>query len=293
MSSICQEDVYFMQNMKQNNIAGDDIEKYRFWEWPQGVGLYGLWKLYTLQKDNEILSQLENSYDDRIKQGLPAKNINTCAPLLALSYLYEVKKKQVYKEVLLEWGEWIMFHLPRTHGGGFQHITSDSINEEEIWDDTLFMTVMVLFRVGMLFNEKKYIQEAIYQVLFHSLYLLDRESGLWFYGFTFKERNHFAGALWARGNSWITITLPVFLSSDLLSESEEKILRYIYKEQIDNLLLYQDESSGMWHTLINDSESYLETSGSAGIAYGVLEGVKTAILEESYNNTQKNLYSIS
>jgi len=39
-------DDLFMDNMKEHNLAGDDISRYLNWEWPQGVGLYGIWKLY-------------------------------------------------------------------------------------------------------------------------------------------------------------------------------------------------------------------------------------------------------
>ena len=38
------------------------------------------------------------------------------------------------------------------------------------------------------------------------------------------------------------------------------------------LAKYQDES-GLWHTLINDSNSYLESSATAGFAYGILKAV--------------------
>ena len=38
----------------------------------------------------------------------------------------------------------------------------------------------------------------------------------------------------------------------------------------------------MWHTVLNDEESYEEVSGSAAIAAGILKGIKCGILDESY-----------
>ena len=35
-----------------------------------------------------------------------------------------------------------MYEMPRTSEGGIQHMTSDDVNEQEIWDDTLVMTVL-------------------------------------------------------------------------------------------------------------------------------------------------------
>ena len=32
----------FLEGMKEKNLAGDSLEKYRHWEWTQGVGLYPL-----------------------------------------------------------------------------------------------------------------------------------------------------------------------------------------------------------------------------------------------------------
>ena len=53
-----------------------------------------------------------------------------------------------------------MDSFPRTKEGGFQHITSDTLNEQELWDDTLFMTVLFLANMGRILNKKDYEEEA-------------------------------------------------------------------------------------------------------------------------------------
>lgn len=50
-----------------------------------------------------------------------------------------------------------------------------------------------------------------------------------------------------------------------------------YRAPAEALCTLQD-SSGLWHTLLNDPSSYLETSGSAGFAYGLLRGVRLGYL---------------
>ena len=55
-------------------------------------------------------------------------------------------------------------------------------------------------------------EEAEYQFLLHDKYLCDRTSGLWYHGWSFKEKNNFAGAFWGRGNCWITMAIPEFLA---------------------------------------------------------------------------------
>ena len=49
-------DDIFLKNMEKNNLAGDDISKYQLWEWTQGVGLYGLWKLFEKKHDRRAVS---------------------------------------------------------------------------------------------------------------------------------------------------------------------------------------------------------------------------------------------
>ena len=120
-----------------------------------------------------------------------------------------------YMEVCREWSavDLMARLLPNSgtkRGAAFQHITSDTLNEGELWDDTLFMTVLFLANMGRILGEKKYQDEAEYQFLLHIKYLTDRKTGLWYHGWSFKEKSHFAAAFWGRGNCWITAAIPEF-----------------------------------------------------------------------------------
>ena len=126
-----EDDVKFLEGMKTNSLANDDIQKYRFWEWTQGVGLFGVWKLYQQKKDKRYLDILTAYYERQLGIGLPSKNVNTVTPLLAMSYVAEELNNQRYMDVCAEWAEWIYKDFPRTREGGLQHITSDSINEQD------------------------------------------------------------------------------------------------------------------------------------------------------------------
>ena len=115
------EDEEFMKNLQSKNLAGDDPKLYRYWEWTQGVGLYGLWKMYSKLHDKEALDILLSYYKRQIGIGFPAKNINTTAPLLALSFVYEYDKenKAFYENLMDEWAYYLMTGLPKTEEGGF------------------------------------------------------------------------------------------------------------------------------------------------------------------------------
>lgn len=276
-----EQDDTFMDNMKNHNLAGDDISRYQFWEWTQGVGLYGLWKLFSYQHKDRYIEILRNYYDRQIDIGFPALNVNTAAPYLAMSFLAEYTGEEKYMDPCVKAAGQIMESFPRTKEGGFQHMTSDSENEQELWDDTLYMTVLFLANMGRILKDDRMTQEAQYQFLIHEKYLCDRVTGLWYHGWTFKEKNNFAKAFWGRGNCWVTMAIPEFLSVSSLCEPVKRMLTETLRRQVESLKGYQSEN-GMWHTLVDDESSYLEASATCGFAYGILKSVKDGLIDSSY-----------
>ena len=247
------------------------------WEWPQGVALYAMVKVYLAQGDEQLLHSIAAWYGRRLKQGLPKRNINTTAPMLAMTFLYEITKEDQYRLIIADWADWVMTKLPRTQEGGFQHITSDDINDQQLWDDTLFMTVLFLYRAGMALERKDWREEAEYQFLLHIKYLHSQKNHLWYHGYCFLGGHHFAGAYWCRGNSWFTAGAADFL--EWIGEgSVRRLIEETFVSQCAALKACQDEETGLWHTLLDDPGSYTETSGSAAIAYGLIKGIRLGIL---------------
>jgi unsaturated rhamnogalacturonyl hydrolase len=173
--------------------------------------------------------------------------------------------------------------MPRTPHGGMQHITLAEENHHQLWDDTLMMTVLPLTKIGLLLDRPHYVREATFQFLTHVAYLMDRETGLWFHGWTFEGGHNFARARWARGNSWVTMVIPDFLELVDLPESDpvRRFLVEVLDAQVAALAELQDES-GLWHTLLDDPSSYLEASATAGFAYGILKAVRKGYLDDRY-----------
>lgn len=160
-------------------------------------------------------------------------------------------------------------------------MTSDTLNDQELWDDTLFMTVLFLANMGRIEGKPEYIQEAQYQFLLHAKYLADSNTGLWYHGWTFNGNHNFAGAFWGRGNCWVTIAIPEFLQMVPCEESVKQQLTQVLLNQVQSLVKYQNEN-GMWHTLIDDATSYVESSATCGFGYGILKAVHTGLIEKNY-----------
>ena len=117
---------------------------------------------------------LRKFYDSQMQVGFPPLNVNTMMPYLVMSLLAEYLKYETYLEPCRRAAQWIMEEMPRTEEGGIQHQTSDDTNEQELWDDTLFMTVLFLANMGRILNRGDYKQEAQYQFLLHMKYLQDQ-----------------------------------------------------------------------------------------------------------------------
>ena len=276
-----EDDEIFLKNMEGRNLAGDDVRRYQHWEWTQGVGVYGLWKLFEKTGEEKYLDLLVKYFDRQLDTGFPALNVNTAAPFLAMSYVGEHLHSERYLGPCRESARQIMERFPRTEEGGLQHMTSDTLNDQELWDDTLFMSVLFLANMGRIERKQAYIDEARYQFLLHAKYLADRETGLWYHGWTFHGRHNFARAFWGRGNCWITISIPEFLQIAPCSGPVKRTLTQLLVNQVESLRKYQSES-GMWHTLIDDRDSYVEASATCGFAYGILRAVRTGLIDREY-----------
>ncbi|CDZ40110.1 Glycosyl hydrolase, family 88 [Neorhizobium galegae bv. officinalis] len=263
-----------------------DTKGWAGWEWTHGVALFGLLKYWQLTGNQKVMDIIVDWFEARLSEGTPTKNINTVAPFLTLAHLYELTGDPRWRPYLETWAEWVMHEMPRTREGGLQHIVYNSVNDQQMWDDTLMMSVLPLAKIGLVLKRPEFVEEAKYQFLVHAQYLCDTQTGLWFHGWTFDGNHNFARARWARGNSWITIAIPEFI--ELLDLAENDPLRRhlvsLLGRQAAALKLHQ-HPSGLWHTLVDDRSSYLEASATAGFAYGLMKGVRKRYLGIEYLET--------
>jgi unsaturated rhamnogalacturonyl hydrolase len=69
-------------------------------------------------------------------------------------------------------------------------------------------------------------------------------------------------------------------------------MKKAFVELMDAMLRYQDES-GMWYQVVNVGgmeKNYLETSGSAIMAYALLKGVRLGFLPEEYRENGRKAF---
>lgn len=265
------------------NIAGDhcsapdDEILFDEWDWEIGVGLYGDFRRAEADGDAVALARIGRWYDRMLDSGLPRRHVNSTATLLTLALLAQHEGRGDWVAVVRDWAEWVATQLPRTDEGGYQHTVKERDNDGELWDDTLMMAALFIAAAGRLCQRDDWVDDAHYQFLTHIRFLGDRNSGLFFHGWTFLGRHNFARALWARGNAWLAIAIPELYRIAPPAGAVDRYLREVFGTLIGALLRLQN-SEGLWHTLLDDPASPIEASGSAGIAYGMLAGKRERIM---------------
>jgi unsaturated rhamnogalacturonyl hydrolase len=258
-----------------DGTSGDYIS-FESWEWPQGVGLYGLVQLWLRHRDPKLRALIEGWYARRLAEPLPPLNINTTGPMLALAILWSETRDPRWQAALDDWATRLVRDAPRTAEGGLQHDVSDKVNPGELWDDTLFMAGLFLAAYGQASVRTDLVDEALRQFLVHARYLTDPATGLWFHGWTFEGRHNFARARWARGNAWITACILDLFELAQVPPAVHAFLTGVLSSQVEALLPLQT-ASGAWRTLLDDPAAYEEISATAGIGYGLLKAARQGL----------------
>jgi unsaturated rhamnogalacturonyl hydrolase len=247
------------------------------WQWGQGVALYALTRTYEETQDARILDYVEQWLDGHLGDGEPGLSINTTAPVLAALRWMRLKDSSKYRPLCDRFATWLMEEAPRSLEGAYEHSCTENVYPNEIWADTLFMGCIFLVEWGSYTGNQAFITEASRQFLQHYKYLADADSGLIYHGYYGNEGKQM-GVLWGRGNGWFTAAsadvLPRFIGHQ---EYEAALQHYILHMQGATS---RQHPSGAWHTVMNNQDTYLETSVTAAFAYSLNEGVRKGMLAD-------------
>jgi len=140
----------------------------------------------------------------------------------------------------------------------------------EVWVDVSYFTAPAMALLGRLTGDRSLLERALDQLIVHWRNLADRATNLLWHVAYVDKKTH-SPCLWARGNSWFSIAAPSVI---LIVDSEGS--RNRYREKMDlveralvgqlNAVIALQDPSGLWHTVIDRTDSYLETSAAAGFA---------------------------
>ena len=151
----------------------------------------------------------------------------------------------------------------------------------EVWVDVCYFTAPAIALLGRISHDPAMLERALDQMILHADQLVDPSTDLFWHVAYVEKRSH-SQCLWARGNSWFSIAAPQVLneidaanSTARFAAKVEKI-RAVLARQLNAIARLQDQS-GLWHTVIDRPDSYLEASSAAGFALAFGRALRTGL----------------
>lgn len=201
--------------------------------------------------------------------GLP--DLDACGTIgVSLIETYEITGNQRLLPAIHAIGDAVMNHIPRFPDGTYFRVKT-------MWADDLYMSCPFLARLFRLTGDKTYEEQVHLQVEgFRKRLWIEKEQI--FSHIYFPEEEQMSGIPWGRGNGWIAVTLTEILT--LLPKENPhwcEELR-LYQRFMQGILACQD-SSGMWHQVLNRPDTYQETSCTAMFLLSIARGINHGWLD--------------
>lgn len=265
-------------------INGHDTEwnmNIESFDWVPGVGLYGIYQAYKKTGEKRYFDFLTEWISRHLQDAYKQITVNSVAPLLTVSYMYEETKNPEYIRVCTDLAEYVLNDAPRTADGGLEHTVTEAGAgfSDQVWADTLFMVCIFMANMGRLTGERKYGDFAAEQLCIHHRLLTDG-NGLYFHGYNGAKKDHMSAVRWGRANAWIIYSTMKILNMTGDFEGREEICKYV-QAHVKRLSELQQENGGFC-TVIDNNTSYVEISATAGIIAGVKLAAESGIVDKKY-----------
>lgn len=145
----------------------------------------------------------------------------------------------------------------------------------QMWVDCMDVDGPFLAALAQATGESGYFDQAVEELLGYAR-TLQGARGLLFHGFERDCGQN--GELWARGQGWALMGLVDTLSVLPREHPGWRELHQRLVALVDALAATQDES-GLWHTVVDHPDTYLESTLAAMTAYALREGFTHQLLD--------------
>ncbi|MEK8131872.1 glycoside hydrolase family 88 protein [Paenibacillus filicis] len=260
------------------------------WFYAIQVGLYGLLKAaetigeaelrqYALDSTSALGQYHDYALWDAKEYGVPSllpraerlEELDPCgAAGVMLLECYERTRDPVLPPVIGRLADTVMKVVPRMEDGTFYRI-------ETLWADDFFMSCPFLIRMGRFTGEERYYTEVIRQAGgFHSrLWMPDKRLYAHIY---FPSQGVNSGVPWGRGNGWVMLALTEILLYLPEEHPERELMLAMLRNLAAGIAAYQADS-GLWHQVLDERDSYEETSCTAMFVAAIARGIRLGWLD--------------
>lgn len=212
-------------------------------------------------------------------------NINTASNLF---FLYDKTGDEKYK-LALDHVRTQLDTMPRTKEGSFWH---KDIYPNQVWLDGLYMAEPFYMRYETKFRKMEKCSDVIHQFKNVEKYMKDPKTGLYYHGYDESREMYWADPVtgcspnfWLRSLGWFSLALTETAQAcDEALYYEKRYLIGLLEKLADALQPFQDET-GMFYQVPDKKDAegnYLETSGTALIAYAILKAVRLGFIAPRY-----------
>ncbi len=176
--------------------------------------------------------------------------------------------------------EYLMKRAPRCADGTLHHLAS----RPEVWIDSLYMAPPFLAVAGEP-------AEALRQVAGLRRRLWNPERKLYSHMWDERRQAFVRRAFWGVGNGWAAagmVRVRAALPESLAAERDR--LAGDVREVVDGCLAHQ-RSDGLFHDVLDDPSTFVETNLAQMLAYSIFRGVREGWLERRYLEPGERLRS--
>ena len=143
-------------------------------------------------------------------------------------------------------------------------------DQTRFWIDDMYMITILQVQAYRATGDRIYLDHAALEMVAY-LDKLQKPNGLFYHGPEFPF-------FWGRGNGWVAAGMSVLLTELPKNHPLHARILQSYNTMMASILKYQD-SSGMWHQLMDHPESYQESSSTAMFTFAMITGVKNGWLK--------------
>jgi rhamnogalacturonyl hydrolase YesR len=271
--------------------------KFNKWQYVNGVLAVGMMQTAAVLKDTKYSDYARKNYDfifsnldyfrkqyDGGATGVEWRpvmkigSLDDCGSMAAgLLEVYAFDKNSAYMDYLQRVGDYIRNKQVRFPDGT---LARNNPRKMTLWADDLYMSVPFLARMGKTTGDKAYFDFAVQQVEAFNRYIYDSLSGLYFHVF-YNDENTNGVAHWGRCNGWVALAQTALLDALPADDPRRPRLTKMLLRQIIGFSRYQD-STGMWHQLLDKPDSYMESSVTAMFIYTVAHAVNKGWISPHY-----------
>jgi unsaturated rhamnogalacturonyl hydrolase len=193
--------------------------------------------------------------------------------------VYKKVKKTVYKEYIENTARHITEVQERLDDGTLVRTFPHAMT---LWGDDLYMSVPFLARMADFSGDEKYLEDAISQVFNFTKYLWNSDKELYYHCYySDLERNGVAH--WGRCNGWVMMAQVHLLNHLPVDHPKREDLIKNLERQILGIAKYQN-GDGLWHQVLDKTDSYLESSCTAMFTYCIARAVNQGWIEPRYGS---------